>query len=82
MSSIYDVVSLIMFAGVALLFLQRSAAAEADPVPLWRYAVTAAGCATGDIMGNNHLPIEAVAMLAVTVAFGFAMLKPFKQSST
>ena len=82
MSSIYDVVSLIMFAGVALLFLQRSAASEADPVPLWRYAVAAAGCAAGDVMGNNNHPVEAVATLAVTVAFGVAMLKPFKHSST
>ncbi len=82
MKSIYDVVSMIMFAGVALLFLQRSAASEPDPVPLWRYGVAAAGCAAGDIMGNNNLHIAAVATLIATVAFGVTMLKPFKRSST
>ena len=82
MKSIYDIVSMIMFAGVALLFLQRSAASEPDPAPLWRYGVAAAGCAAGDVLGNNDQAIVAVAVLIATGVFSILMLKPFKQSST
>ena len=82
MKSIYDIVSLILFAGVALLFLQRSAASDPDPVPLWRYGVAAAGCAAGAVLGNNEQKIAAIAVLIATVVFSVAMLKPFKQSST
>ena len=82
MKSIYDVVSLIIFAGVALLFLQRSAASGPDPVPLWRYAVAAAGCAAGDVLGNDDQTLAAIAVLIATAVFGVFMLKPFKQSST
>ena len=82
MKSIYDIVSLIIFAGVALLFLQRSAASDPDPVPLWRYGVAAAGCAAGDVLGNNDQKIAAIAVLIATAVFSVIMLKPFKQSST
>ena len=81
MKSMFDVVSLILFAGVALLFLQRSAAAEQDDIPLWRYAVSAAGCAAGDLAGNDGLPIEAWVAFAVTAAFSLIMLKPFRRPS-
>ena len=79
MKSIYDVISLILFAGVALLFLQRSASAERDPIPLWRYAISAAGCAAGDLAGNDGLPIAAGLAFIATVAFSFVMLKPFSR---
>ena len=81
MKSIYDVISLILFAGVALLFLQRSAAAERDPIPLWRYAVSAFGCAGSDLAGNDGLPIAAGLAFAATAAFSLIMLKPFSRSA-
>ena len=81
MKSIYDVVSLILFAGVALLFLQRSAEEERDSVPLWRYAVAAAGCAAGDLAGNDGIPIAAAVAFLATGAFSLFMLKPFSRPS-
>ncbi len=80
MKSIYDIISIALFAGLAILYLQRSAAAEPDPIPLWRYAVAALGCAGADILGNNGFEIPAYAFFAFVVLFTLAMLKPFQQT--
>ena len=73
----FDVVSLILFAGLAVLFLQRSSSREPDPVPLWRYALAAAGCAAGDILGNHGQNVIGWADLVATVGFAAILLKPF-----
>ena len=77
MKSSFDVVSLILFAGLAILFLQRSAAREPDPAPLWRYAVAALGCASGDILGNQGVPILGGLILAATAVFAVVWLRAF-----
>jgi hypothetical protein len=71
----FDLVSLILFAGLAVLFLQRSAAREPDPVPLWRYAVAAVGCAAGDILGNQGAPVAGGLILAATAVGAVIWLK-------
>ena len=78
MKSTYDVISLILFAGLAILFLQRSAAKERDEVALWKYAVAAAGCALGDILGNDGQPIIAALIFVALIPFCLIMLQPFK----
>jgi hypothetical protein len=80
MKSPYDIVSLILFAGVAILFLQRSASRERDPIAIWKYGVAAAGCAVGDIVGNAGLEIPAVAIFLAAVIFSLIILKPFARS--
>ena len=36
MKTTFDIISVILFAGLAILYLQRSAASEPDEIPLWR----------------------------------------------
>ena len=79
MKSIYDLVSLCLFAGLAILFLQRSASSKPDRVALWRYGVAGLGCAAADVLGNNGYQIAAIAALAAVVAFSVVMLKPFER---
>ena len=80
MKTTFDIISVVLFAGLAILYLQRSAAAEPDPIPLWRYAVAAIGCAVADILGNNGYDLPAYAFFAFVVIFTIAMLKPFQQT--
>ena len=80
MKSPYDIVSLIMFAGIAILFLQRSASRERDPIAIWKYGVAAAGCAIGDIAGNAGLPIPAILIFLAALIFSVVILKPFARS--
>jgi len=75
MKTVYDWVTVLMFAGLAVLLLQRSS--EAQPRDkLWQYLPPALGCAIGNQLGNagNH-PL-AVGILVATVIYVFYVLKP------
>ena len=79
MSSIYDWVSLGIFAGIIVLFLHRATAERAeDDVSLIYYLVPAAGCAIGDYLGNHGEGLLGALMFAAAIAFVFFYLKPIK----
>ena len=79
MKSLYDLVSLIIFAGIAVLFLQRSASAEPDTTSLWKYAVAAIGCAVADVLGNNGQMIPSIIVFIALAVFSVFMLRPFQR---
>ena len=79
MKSIYDLVSIILFAGLAVLYLQRSASREPDSVALWNYAVAAVGCAVADYLGNHDQPVASVLSFIALIIFSIFMLRPFSQ---
>ena len=81
LKTIFDVISISLFAGLAILYLQRSASKEPDEVALWKYAVAAIACAVADYLGNNGQTFGAAAMFVFVVAFSILMLKPFSRPS-
>jgi len=81
MKTIYDVLSILLFAGIAILYLQRSAADEPDSIGVWRYAVVALGCAVGNTLGNQGHPFLAGALLIAVVIGSILLLKPFESWS-
>ena len=78
MSTIYDWVSLAIFAGLVVLFLQRSTgeSAEKDESLLY-YLGAGVGCAAANYFGNEGQHVVAVALLVATIAFIGYFLKPF-----
>lgn len=78
MHTAYDVVSLAIFAGLIVIFLQRSTSSDADDdAPLFHYLIAGAGCATANYFGNNGQDAIAIALILGTVGFIFYFLKPF-----
>jgi hypothetical protein len=78
METIYDWVSLALFAGLIVLFLQRSTSDRAqEDVSLVFYLGAGATCGAADYLGNHHQDVLAILLLAATVAFIFLYLKPF-----
>jgi uncharacterized membrane protein YwaF len=82
METVYDWTTIIVFAGLIVLFLQRSQGAPRDH--LWQYLVAAIGCATTNYLGNeaikaDSLPyhLAAVALGLSTLAFIWFGLRPF-----
>mgnify|MGYP003582433431 FL=1 len=80
METIYDWVTVAIFAGLVVLFLERSRAGDEND-PLYHYLIAAAGCAFGNYLGNEGMPLFAWAVIAATIAFIFHFLKPFRRQS-
>lgn len=80
MSTIFDVLTMMIFAGLIVLFLQRSVGETEYKDALWQYLVAALGCATANYLGNNAYPLPAVALIVATLAFIFYVLRPFARS--
>lgn len=77
MSTVYDWVSLAIFAGLIVLFLQRSTSERAEKdVSLLYYLGGGVGCAVADYLGNHGQDLAAIALLIATVAFILVYLKP------
>lgn len=79
MSSIYDWVSLAIFAGLIVLFLQRSTGEQAQKdVSLFYYLGAGVACAVANYLGNKGQDLAAIALLAANVVFIIVFLKPFR----
>jgi hypothetical protein len=82
MDTVYDWLSLAIFAGLIVLFLQRSTSERAEKdVSLLYYLGAGVGCAVANYLGNKGQDIIAVAILVGTVAFIVVFLKPFNLTS-
>lgn len=81
MQTVYDWATVIVFAGLIVLFLQRSQGEPRDE--LWQYLVAAVGCAVTNYLGNKAIELvdttyhlAAVGMGIATLAFIFLVLRP------
>lgn len=75
METIYDWVTVAIFAGLVVLFLQRSTAEEPSD-RLIDYLPPALGCAVANWLGNNGYPLFAVLAIAAVGAYTWYVLKP------
>lgn len=86
METVFDFLTVGIFAGLIVLFLKRSVDDDnplADngepPVDdhLWQYLVASVGCAVANYVGNEGYPIPAVALIGATLVFIAYVLRPF-----
>jgi len=84
--TIFDLVTLGLFAGLVVLFLQRSTTPEPRD-HMYQYAPPAIGCAVanyfgnqGDKLGNMGLEVLAWVLIACVVAYVLYVLRPFSQT--
>lgn len=75
METVYDWVTVGMFAVLIVLLLHRSSMEE-PPDSLWAYLPPAAGCALGNQLGNADEHAMAIIVLAGVVVYFFLVLKP------
>lgn len=74
MVTIWDWLTVIAFAALVTLMLQRSTEAELRD-ELWQYAPPAIGCATANYVGNDGRDLLAAALLIAVIAYIFTVLK-------
>lgn len=78
METIYDWITLAIFAGLIVLFLQRSTSAQTEHNDsLLLYLAAGVGCAVANYFGNEGNDLLAVGLIVLTVAFIIRFLKPF-----
>ena len=80
METPYDWITVGIFAGLIVLFMQRSTSDASDDVddPLWMYLAAGAGCAVANYIGNEGQHVLAIIAILATLAFVFHFLKPFR----
>jgi len=81
LSTIYDLVTVALFAGLVILFLQRSVDAENTKDKMIHYLPPAVGCAGANWLGNNHQDALAIVSLVAVVIYSYFVLKPFAKSA-
>jgi len=77
MKSLYDLLTGIVFAGIAVLFLQRSTSKEDHGDRIYHYAPPAVGCALANYLGNKGYDLPAILLIAAVVIYSVVILKPF-----
>lgn len=75
METIFDWLTVLTFAGLAVLYLQRSAQPD-PPDRVWHYIPPAAGCAVVNYVGNEGYPVAAAIGLVAILAYIYYVLKP------
>lgn len=76
METIFDWITVAIFAGLIVLFLQRSTA-EVQVDRMIDYLPPALGCAVGNYLGNNGHPIIAALFILTIPIYVWIVLKPF-----
>lgn len=75
METVYDWITVAIFAGLIVLFLQRSTA-EVQVDRITDYLPPALCCALGNYLGNNGYVIPAVLVIATIPIYVWKVLKP------
>ncbi len=79
MKTIYDLVTMIIFAGIVVLFLQRSTAEEPKD-HMYQYLPPCVGCAVANYAGNHGQDVLAWMIILAVVSYVLYVLKPFNQN--
>ncbi|AKH42808.1 hypothetical protein FHS61_000581 [Altererythrobacter atlanticus] len=80
MSTVFDWLSVLIFCGLAILYLQRSIAPPSRQDRVIAYLPPALGCAAGNYLGNEGYDWAAYALLAATGAYIIVILKPISRN--
>ncbi len=83
LETVYDWVTVAIFAGLVVLFLQRSAGYRPPGDSMLHYLLASGGCAVANYFGNEAVAggglvyhLIAIAIIAATLAFVHIVLRP------
>lgn len=76
LETVYDWLTIFVFSGLIVLFLQRSSADEPQD-EMYQYFPAAIGCAVANYLGNNGQAAFAWLTLAAIAVYVWYVLKPF-----
>ncbi len=77
MQTIFDWVTMAVFSGLVVLFLNRSMAPEEKQDNIYHYAPPALGCAIANYIGNHDRRAAAITLIIAVVGYILFFLHPF-----
>lgn len=77
MQTIFDWVTMAVFSGLVVLFLNRSMASEEKQDNIYHYGPPALGCAVANYLGNHDQRVAAIALIIAVVGYILFFLQPF-----
>ena len=78
MQTPYDWLTIALFAGLIVIFLQRSMGQDEEKDSLLSYFPPAIGCAVVNYLGNKGYDAIAIAGIVAIVIYTQLVIKPFK----
>ena len=77
METPYDWITLALFGGLIVLFLERSS--QDEPTDhLWQYIIPAIGCAIANYAGNHGQTIIAIGVIVGVIGYIHVVLRPLE----
>jgi hypothetical protein len=81
MSTVFDWVTMIIFGGLVVLFLQRSIGPGPKQDTILHYMPPAVGCAVANYLGNHGHGAIAIAIVLAIVGYVIFVMKPFDRQA-
>lgn len=78
METVYDWITVAIFGGLVILFLQRSMAESEPQDTIFHYLPPAIGCAIANYVGNQGNGILSALIVVAVLAYIILILKPFQ----
>lgn len=79
MQTPYDWITIAIFAGLIVIFLQRSVGEGEPQDSILSYLPPAIGCAVSNYVGNQGYDILAILGIVAVLAYSVIVLKPFQR---
>ena len=79
MTTIYDFVTIAIFGGLVVLFLQRSVEPSRNQDTILHYLPPAVGCAVANYLGNHGQRAIAIFIVVAIVGYVIFVMKPFNR---
>lgn len=76
MQTPYDWVTVAIFAGLIVIFLQRSFDDKGEQDSIWSYLPPSVGCAVANYLGNEGYAALAVLTIVAVLAYIYFVIKP------
>ncbi|QHL90121.1 hypothetical protein GVO57_03830 [Sphingomonas changnyeongensis] len=79
MQTPYDWITVAIFAGLIVIFLQRSVGEGEPQDSILSYLPPSVGCAVANYVGNEGYDLFAVIGIVAVLAYSYFVLKPFQR---
>lgn len=80
MKTVFDWLTIAIFAGLAVVYLQRSAGARPAHDAAWKYLPPAIGCMIANQVGNDGWSLAATSLMMAVLLYVWLIIRPLDRA--